>query len=160
MAYTCPKCGGTGIFALQQCPRCFGHGTLIEDSQGLTVSWGGIVLGSLTSFKYGSPKVSTEDVTGLASSYKSFTGANGAATHSGMIRHLIAGDITPGTVEISWHGVGKLGDAMVGNVQTMVVTHPQNTIKFSLNGMLLGYDMTAAVNAVVEGTASFQLTGV
>ena len=161
MAYTCPTCGGTGkLVGGATCPQCLGNKTLIEDSQGLTVSWGGIVLGSLTSFKYGSPKVSTEDVTGLNSSYKSFIGAAGAATHSGMIRELIAGDITPGTVEISWHGVGKLGDAMVGNVRTMVVAHPQNTIKFSLNGMLLGYDMTAAVNAVVEGTASFQLTGV
>ena len=161
MAYTCPTCGGTGrVITGAMCPRCLGDGSLIEDSQGLTVSWGGMTLGSLTSLRYGSPKVSTEDVTGLRSSYRSFTGATGASTHSGMIRELIAGDITPGTVDIAWQGVGMLGDAMVGNVRLLVVTHPQNTIKFSLNGMLLGYDMSAAVNAVVEGTASFQLTGV
>ena len=161
MAYTCPTCGGTGkLVSGATCTRCFGNKTIIEDSQGLAVAWGTIKLGNLTSFKRGSPSVATEDVTGLNSSFTSFTGTAGTTTHSGMIRDLIAGDITPGTVEISWHGTGQLGDAMVGHVKTMVVTHPQNTIKFTLNAMLLKFDMSAAVNAVVEGTASFQLTGV
>jgi hypothetical protein len=160
MSYTCPTCSGTGLVAGSTCPRCLGHKTLLEDSQGLTVAWGSVDLGKLTSVRGTSPTVSTEDVTGLNSPFKSFTNNASTVTHCGMVRQLIAGDLTPGKIDISWKGKNALTNDMVGHEKALVITHTQNAIVMSKRAILLSYDLNAAVGEMIEGSASFQLTEV
>lgn len=160
MAYTCPTCKGTGKVSGATCPRCLGHTTLIEDAQGLAVAWGTVDLGRLTNFKRSSAKVSTEDVTGLNSPTVQFTNATGNS-HKGMVRQLIAGDVTPGTVSVSWIGKNGLTDAMIGHAKTLTVTHTgHNTLAGAFAAILMEYDQDGSVGGLVEGSATFQLTGV
>lgn len=158
MAYTCPTCSGTGKVSGSTCPRCLGNKTLVEDSQGLSVTWGGVALGRLTSFRVSSPQVAIEDVTNLNSAIVDYTNAFG--NYRGMVRQLMSGDVTPGKVDISWNGSGALSSSDVGQEQALEVTHPEGSIAGTLKAILLEFQTTAGVNALIEGTASFQLTEV
>jgi len=81
-------------------------------------------------------------------------------THCGMVRQLIAGDLTPGKIDISWKGKNALTNDMVGHEKALVITHTQNAIVMSKRAILLSYDLNAAVGEMIEGSASFQLTEV
>lgn len=161
MSYTCPTCSGTGLVAGFTCPRCLGHKVLVEDSQGLTVTWGTVDLGRLTGLKCSSPRVATEDVTGLNSPHRAYTDPAGATSHHGMVRQLIAGDLTPGTIDITWKGKNALTNAMVGHAKTLTIVHAtQNAIAGAFGAILMSYDIQAGVGELIEGNATFQLTGV
>jgi hypothetical protein len=159
MPVVCWKCGGTGqitppLSSSIQCPQCFGNGQLVEDAQGLQVAWGGVYLGSLTGVTTQSPTVSIEDVTGLNSPLVSF------GTHTGMVRQLMSGDITPGTVTINFIGFNGLRDGMVGQRATLTVTHPSGSFVGGVSAILLKYTFNLERNAPASGSAEFQFTGV
>lgn len=133
----------------------------VADSHGLTVAWGTVALGLLTDFEGASPKVSTEDVSGITgATVVAFTDATGTTTHHGIVRKLAAGDITPGTVSINWIGANSLTWAMVGHSKTLTVTHSGGVVAFAKPAILMEFRATASVNALFTGTATFQLEGI
>lgn len=154
MAYVCGTCGGNGSTILGVCQTCNGRGTVVESSQGLTVSWGTVFLGLLTGVKTNSAKVSLEDVTGLNSPVVNY------GTHTGMIRQLIAGDLTPGTVDLSWIGTAGLQDSMVGRAARLEIIHEQKAIGLTLGAILMGFDFNLQRGDLIQGSANFQLTEV
>lgn len=154
MARTCPTCGGTGVIALGQCPLCLGSGSIVEDAQGLVVSWGGVSLGRLVNVQTKSATVSLEDVTGLNSPVMSY------GSHTGMVRQLISGDITPGKATIRWIGTNGLRDRMIGQSAILLITLATGEYVGGVDTILLSYDVTLSVNNPVDGTAEFQLLGV
>ena len=156
--YTCPRCGGTGIVGASQCPRCFGNRQLVEDSQGLNLSWGGVSLGKLTNIKTQSPVVSREDVTGLNAQLVTYTGADGSRTHTGLVKSFISGDITPAKVDVSWIGKCGLVWNNVGSAQLLVVTHSQGAIALSLPACLLQFSVEGEAGSLISGSASFEVT--
>ena len=131
----------------------------VENSQGLTLRWGTVDLGRLVSVKAASPTVATENVTGLTSPHVALTNVSGATTHHAMIVQLIAGDITPGTISITWKGKNALTNAMIGHAKPLTVTHAEGAFGGTLNAILMSYDVNFSVNDVVEGNATFQLQG-
>jgi hypothetical protein len=154
MARTCPTCAGTGILALYNCPQCFGSGSIVEDGQGLTVSWGGVYLGTLVNVQTKSPTVSLEDVTGLNSPVVSY------GTHTGMVRQLIAGDITPGKATVRWIGLNGLSDSMIGQKAALKIEFSSGAYLGGIDAILLSFDTQIAVNNPVDGSAEFQFLGV
>lgn len=156
MAYTCPTCSGTGKVSGFLCPTCNGHKTLVEDSQGLSISWGAKTLGSLRSFRFNSAVCEVDDVTNMTS-----TVVTHAPKSYGMIRHLMPGDITPGTVDLSWIGDGSLTQADIGQVKPLHVVRAGRApgIDETFNAILLSYDANYSVGDTVTGSAKFQLTG-
>lgn len=159
MAYTCPRCSGSGqslipgTAATEQCPRCFGTGTLIEDSQGLSVAWGAVALGKLTGVKMSAPTCSVEDVTGLNAPLVSY------GSHTGIFRQLIAGDISPGLCDLQWSGTNGLTFGMIGQNQMLTITHPVYGLGLLQQAILITYDVAFSTNELVQGTAKFQLLG-
>jgi hypothetical protein len=160
MAYTCPTCSGTGLVSGSECPTCLGNRSLVESSQGLRVTWRGATLGYLTGVKYAGSSVSLEDVTGLTSPTRQYS-AEGGQGHTGMIRQLIAGDVTPGTLDISWIGAGALSEALVGSSATLVIaqTLAGSTSSRQWNAMLVKQTADWTAGDLLKGTASFQLLG-
>lgn len=158
MAYTCPTCKGTGKVAFNRCPTCFGRGSLIESSQGLSVSWRGVPLGNLVSVRYTGPTITTEEITGLNSPVWTYTDGTGARTHTGMVRQLIAGDITPGTLDVSWIGKSAIPDNFVGCTGQLVIVHQTDTSRtVTVNAMLIEPPEWAAdVGELIKGRAKFQ----
>jgi len=160
--YTCPTCSGSGTVGLAKttCPQCFGRKEVVEDSQGLTVAWGTIKLGRLVGVSSRSPTVEMEDVTSMLAVVKPYTDATGATTNYGVVRYFIAGDITPGTVDIRWQGSNELAWGMVGHTKTLTISHPHNALQGSAAATLLSYSIDAQMGAIIEGTATFQFEGV
>lgn len=161
MAYTCPTCGGTGKVVLRTCPTCFGNKTLVESSHRTSISWRSVNLGKLVNIQYESPSITIEDITGLNSPTWSYTDGASKQTHVGMVRQLIAGDITPGTLEVEWIGAGVLGDNFVGCTGPLVFAHIYFTgvtpVTKTWQAMLLRHGTTRRVGELLVGTASFQL---
>lgn len=150
MSYTCPTCAGSGIVNGSVCYRCRGNRTLVEDSQGLTVTWGSVDLGQLTGISIDSATASMDDVTGLNSPVVS------VGTHHVMIRQLITGDITPGKASVRYMGANGLTDGHVGTRQLLRVVHPRGAVAWALRAVLLKFTQSATVNNLIEGTAEFQ----
>ncbi len=158
MAYTCPTCSGTGKVGLYRCPTCLGNKTLVESSHRTSVAWRGVNLGKLTGIQYSSPTISVEDISGLNSPLWSYTNGASAVTHKGIVRQLIAGDITPGTLDVEWIGIESVADNFVGCTGPLVIVHiTGTTLQKTWNAMLLRFDTTRAVGELFRGSASFQL---
>lgn len=161
MAYTCPTCGGTGKVVLRTCPTCLGNKTLVESSHRTAISWRSISLGKLVGVRYSSPTVAIEDVTGLNSPTWIYTDGASKQTHVGMIRQLTSGDITPGTLEIEWIGIGALADNFVGCTGPLVFAQlfgiGVSPVTKTWQAMLLRHGTTRGVGELLRGSASFQL---
>jgi hypothetical protein len=99
-------------------------------------------------------------VSGLNSPHKALTDGSGAVTHHAMVVELIAGDITPGTIEITWKGKSALTNGMVGHAKALTVAHTQGAFGGTINAILMKYDFNFSVGELVEGSATFQLTEV
>lgn len=158
MAYTCPTCSGTGKVNKATCPTCHGLTVLVESSQNLTVSWRGVTLYHVVRVKYSGPKITTEDITGLNSPLWVYRNQAGVALHTGMVRQLIAGDITPGTLDVEWLGRSVIPDNYVGCTGSLVIVHTTDIARtVTVNAMLATPPVWSAdVGDLLRGSATFQ----
>lgn len=132
----------------------------VADSQGLTVSWGGVNLGRLTSVEVGSPELQFEDVTNLTAPLVTYTNTDGSASHTGVVRQLSQGDITPGIVTIEFIGGNGLFWSMIGQARTLTIVHASGALSLSAAAVLKGFSRSASVGGLAKGSAEFQLLGV
>jgi len=139
-----------------------GHAAVtVADSQGLTVSWGGIDLGRLVGVDVGSPELQMEDVTNLTSTLVTYTNTDGSTSHKGVVRQLTQGDITPGTVSIQFIGSNALAWSMIGQAKTLTITHASGALAMSaIAAVLKSFTRNAAVGELAKGSADFQLLGI
>lgn len=155
MAFSCPACSGTGKISGFLCWRCNGSGTIVEDSQGLAVEWGTVSLGHLRSFKFDSASCSVEDVTDVGG-----TVVMHAPGVYGMLKRVLPGDITPGTVTLSWIGDGEFLQTDIGQTAQLKITRGGDApFYIEFEAFLLKFDSNFSTGELVTGTANFQLTG-
>ena len=133
----------------------------VADSQGLTVSWGGVDLGRLTGVEIGSPELQFEDVTNLTASLVTYTNTDGSTSHKGVVRQLSQGDITPGTVSVEFIGSNALTWSMIGQAKTLTITHASGALALSaVAAVLKSFNRSASVGELATGSADFQLLGI
>lgn len=159
MAYTCPTCTGTGLVAGAVCPRCLGNKTLIEDSQGITVSFDGTAMGQLRSVSVQSASVSVEDVTAMNATLVNFgAGLSGLPT-TVAVRQLMPGDLTPGEMRMAWIGKTAFAPAALGKI-VIIVFRSVRLGEKTYRGFLVSYESQYDAGEIAGGTATIQLVEV
>ena len=144
----CTTCAGTGIYGGASCWKCGGRKLIYEEAAGLTLSWDGITITGVNTFKQSTGRVSFANVTPLAA-----TIVNGCA-----VQQMWPVAIEPSTLTFSCFGACPLTNAQRGK---------RAALSFSIGGRsasytaaLVSFDpVDAKANDVMRWSATFQLEG-
>lgn len=118
----------------------------VASSQGSTVSFAGVPLGSLVTIQASGPSASTADITSMESSL-----VDGL-----VLRELDVLSLEPASVVVTF--LGLPGATASGSKGELLVDIGGETV-ISGEAILSRYEIEAAVGDVVRATATFQLTG-
>lgn len=127
-----------------------GSGSLAT-SQGSTVSFNGIPIGSLLSWEVTPAQATTTDATSQDSTIL------GAGPQARVVKQVDCTAIDPGTASITFLGGGDFVQNDTGMTGVLAITSDAGTI--SIEAILVSFTITASVGELIKGTAGFQFTG-
>lgn len=123
----------------------------LTSSQGSTVSFDAVSLGSLVSIDVKCAASSPVDITYIGSAVV------GSGASARMVKEVTVLSVEPTTVDVSFFGASGYGVTAPGSRGTLTIA---GSIALSANAILLGWGEATAVGEYVKGSASFVLTGV
>lgn len=119
-------------------------------SQGSTVSFNGVPIGSLLSWEVTPAQASTTDATSVDSTIL------GAGSESRVVKQHDCTAIDPGTASITLLGAPFVSDD-IGMVGDLSIDSEAGAI--SLEAIFVRFSVQAAVGELIKGSAEFQFTG-
>lgn len=120
-------------------------------SQGSTVSFNGIPIGSLLSWEVTPAQATTTDATSQDSTIL------GAGPQARVVKQVDCTAIDPGTASITFLGGSDFVQNDTGMTGVLAITSDAGTI--SIEAILVSFTITASVGELIKGTAGFQFTG-
>lgn len=120
-------------------------------SQGSSVSFAGVNIGRLTSFKFSPGNAVIEEATSVVSP------VIGTGGNARIVKQYDCVAIDPGSVDIGLFGSPPFLPKQTGLQGTVSVTFNGST--FSINAYLDSFDVTGNVGEFLVGTARFRISG-
>lgn len=120
-------------------------------SQGSTVLFNGIAIGSLLSWEVTPAQATTTDATSQDSTIL------GAGAQARVVKQVDCTAIDPGTASITFLGGGDFVQNDTGMTGVLVITSDAGSI--AIEAILVSFTVTASVGELIKGTAGFQFTG-
>lgn len=124
----------------------------VADSQGITLTFDGVTLGSIVNVSAPQSLAGEFDCTSLLSP------VIGTGVNTRVLQQLNPTSVAPAAITISYIGGPAFGTADQGRVAPLVLTFPTG---WSLTGLAYLSEFTpeGAVGEKLRGSATFQLTG-
>ncbi len=120
-------------------------------SQGSTVSFKGLALGSLLGWDVTPAAASTTDCTSLDSVLL------GSGIEARIVKSVDCCAVDPGTASVTFLGSNGFITNNVGEVGELAIESDAGSL--ALEAILQSFQITAAVGELIKGTATFQFTG-
>lgn len=122
------------------------------DAQGATITFGGVLLGSLVNIQ------ATQSVSGKFDCTSLLSPVIGAGSNSRVMNQVNPTSVDPGAVAIQFLGPTIFSRTDIGRVGELAFALPSGGSLFGL-AYLENLELEAAVGEKLRGTATFQFTG-
>jgi hypothetical protein len=122
-----------------------------DSSQGSTVSFAGAAIGQLVGWRVSPGQAAVEDFTGFGCDIL------GTGADARVVKRMDATAVDPGTAEVRLLGVPPYVATEIGKKGSLYFSYDGGG--FTLQAILLSFDIEGAVGEFIKGSATFQLTG-